>query len=72
MSLKAQAPAPGSGVSQKCLCGIRRDCDVRSCVCVGRTPLSWSSCSSGRPVRLGPALSLPCSGEAGALTALTL
>ena len=73
MSLKAQTPAPGSGASQKCLRGIRRDCDVRSCVCVVRTPLSWSSCSSGRPgPASAPPSASPAPGVAGALTALTL
>ena len=49
MSLKAQTPAPGSGVSRKCLRGVRRDCDLRSSVCIGRMPPSWSSCWSGCP-----------------------
>lgn len=52
MPLKAQTPAPESGPSRKCPSGIRRDCGLRS-VCIGWTPLSWSSWS-GRPVRPRP------------------
>lgn len=58
MSLKL-APAPGSGVSRKCLRGVRRDCDLRSLSASAGRPRAGAAAGLGAR---GPALNLPCSG----------